>query len=566
MKTSIFLTIAAALCLVACDDDKETLVVSGMGSATLTCSAAGTSIELDADKADEEAVSFTWQNADLALSNPDYALPEMVQNKLQFSTSDTFDPMVSVSVGTGNQASFTGAELNSTVFRLGVGDAGADIFVRMASVYGSNQAEHYSGAVTFFVRPFVLDMTTLRIFSRSGDEVGDEVAHLYSPDSDRNYAGFVVTPGTWFNFYAFEGDDTQLGTDANWTAFSLIESTNNMWFPDAKGAFYVTASVPDAEWTCLHLGDVTFAGGAEAAVAVADASAATLTAIVTTTDADAAITVSGTGKRYDLTTGTDAGADVEYAFAFEADGSLGFVSGSTAGTALTIAEAGTYTITLSLDGARPAYTIESGAAEMPVPQLEQVYLIGLDDNIFGGWSFDHSVLSHSADSVFTGVLWVDSQWGFQVATVKDDWGSVYKLGETEGTIAWGGSDNIPAPEAGLYRISIDLKNLTYSFEAVTLGDALYVVGLNNDWDTFIEIAKTDAEGVYSGAIEVTLKSDWGFQILVDKSDWDTKFGGADGRLVFGQNLTDPAEETAGTYTLTVNLREATYSLTAAESE
>ena len=70
----------------------------------------------------------------------------------------------------------------------------------------------------------------------------------------------------------------------------------------------------------------------------------------------------------------------------------------------------------------------------------------------------------------------------------------------------------------------------------------------------------------SGAIEVTLKSDWGFQILVDKSDWDTKFGGADGRLVFGQNLTDPAEETAGTYTLTVNLREATYSLTAAESE
>lgn len=145
---------------------------------------------------------------------------------------------------------------------------------------------------------------------------------------------------------------------------------------------------------------------------------------------------------------------------------------------------------------------------------------------------------------------------------SNDWNDFYALGEGDayaGTLLFKSATNLPAPEPGLYFMNVSLGNLTYSLTPV---QTVYYSGFNDNWD-LTAMTATETPGVYTATIELTGETPWGFQIVLDE-DWTLTFGGGDGVLLY-QGVDSvpniPCNETAGTYLLTVDLVQATYTLT-----
>ncbi|MDR1022305.1 MAG: DUF5114 domain-containing protein, partial [Prevotellaceae bacterium] len=143
---------------------------------------------------------------------------------------------------------------------------------------------------------------------------------------------------------------------------------------------------------------------------------------------------------------------------------------------------------------------------------------------------------------------------------KDNWNDKYTLAEGDaysGTLVFQGEDNLPAPDAGLYLIETSIKNFTYNLTAV--GNEIYIVGLNGEWEVNIPLAATATPGVFSGDITISSASEWGFQIYIVAGDWVHIFGGAEGKLYYkGSNITDDASLAPGVHRMTVDLINATY--------
>ena len=105
--------------------------------------------------------------------------------------------------------------------------------------------------------------------------------------------------------------------------------------------------------------------------------------------------------------------------------------------------------------------------------------------------------------------------------------------------------------------------MTYKLTAI--GNEIYVAGLNKlkdeDW-TFEPLPATATGGVYSGSIIITQPSDYGFKIYLFNGDWNYVYGGSAGKLYYKSNngITDDATLAPGTYTLTVDLINATYTI------
>ena len=70
---------------------------------------------------------------------------------------------------------------------------------------------------------------------------------------------------------------------------------------------------------------------------------------------------------------------------------------------------------------------------------------------------------------------------------------------------------------------------------------------------------TETPGVYTAIVEKIAETPWGVKILINES-WDVCFGGGDGQLIYGQDGFDGDNELAnGSYLLTVDLVNSTYS-------
>jgi hypothetical protein len=192
------------------------------------------------------------------------------------------------------------------------------------------------------------------------------------------------------------------------------------------------------------------------------------------------------------------------------------------------------------------------------PISEYLYLPGIDDGISGSWTFDNylSLISED-DSTFAGAVQVNSLWGYQMGLASGDWENVYKMGASEGTLLYKSGSNITAPAPGLYLIKADLKNLTYSHTAIT---SLSYAGFNDDWN-MTTMDPTAVNGVYSGAVNITAASQWGFKLYLN-GGWDDFYGGANGALTFkGPGITDDAIVAAGNYDLIADIRNNEYALT-----
>ena len=138
----------------------------------------------------------------------------------------------------------------------------------------------------------------------------------------------------------------------------------------------------------------------------------------------------------------------------------------------------------------------------------------------------------------------------------ENWGSEFKQGETAGTLVPppSGAGNIAAPEAGLWLIEADLKNLSYQYTEVS---EVGYSGLNDDWAGITPLTAGETPGVFTAEVSISAPSEWGFQILLN-NDWNLIFGADEGGLLYkGANINYDLEN--GNYLLKVDFN--THSIT-----
>lgn len=557
MKTikELIALLAVFLTAVSCEKDGDKIILSGLEPSELI--ATTDNIVLSQEESETLVLSLAWNNSELYTNQEGMGTSSSLPSTtLQVSANAAFTLPAETSVNSESH-SFTGNELNSLAKNAGLEAGSASpLYFRIKARIGANMDPVYSNIVTVNVTPYLIDMSLIKILDKNREST---LATLYSLQSDGEYAGFINATA-WMNFYLQEGDGNYWGNvGVDGMAFLLTddESMWNCWYPGFTGCYYTTVSTSAKEWTATYIPVLNLSGDVTAEMQYKN-STNTWSATFTTTSANAAVSISGTGKKYDADSQTDdaAATDVPIAFDFEGNNA---VLATTAGR-ITVPTAGTWTLTLNFNDPKAwVCTLREGEGEeeeVPVEEYPYLYLSGIDDGVSGAWTFDTKI-ARGSDGIYRGVVYANSLWGFKIYTTIDDWSNYYSFGDSDGTLVKEGENNIPAPGEGVYFITVDLENLTYTIKP--LGDEIYISGLNGVWDFSVTLPRS-GNGIYSGTINVTAVSEWGFKLYIEADNWDDTFGGSEGILYYnGDGITDDQQGT-GTYMLTVDLINATYEM------
>lgn len=562
---SFSLLLLSLAVMTACEKDGTKIYLSELEANELT--ATTNTVVLTQDNTNEQVLSFTWTTQAFTVSNPDMSAPDLLSTTMQTSTQEDFTSNVTETVATGLSRSYTGSELNTIAKNLGL-DAGVatTLYFRLKSSVGNNMDPVYSNVLAIDVTPYKIDMSVGFVLDSKQADTG---VTLYSPASDGVYTGFMGATA-WYNFFLKEGDGTIWGNDAaTGTPFMLSSASDcwNFWFPGQGGCYYVTVDTPNKQWSSLFLPTLTVSGDVNGDMTFDRPNVKWTYVFNAASTNPVKIKLNTSGSLYNLATGTEDAAAITTPVAFvqQPDGTIGLAQ--QAGE-LTVSVPATGECTLTLDLSNPkewTCSIVSGSTE-PVAIPQYLYLPGIDDGISGNWTFDNFLTLYDEDNLnYAGVVNVNSLWGYTFGIEKDNWTDNYMFADGDaysGTLVFKGSDNIPAPDPGLYLIDVSEKALTYNLTSV--GDQIYIVGLNkgaNDsWDFDTVLPATSTPGVYSGTITIDFASAWGFQIHLDDT-WAHYFGGSSGTLYYkGSNITDDASLSTGTHQMTVDLIHGTYSI------
>lgn len=566
MKTikHFLIAILSIAAFTGCEKDGDLITLSGLEQSELM--ATESTVVLTQETSAEHALSLAWTTSTLTVSNPNMSAPNVLSTTLQVSATEDFSGTIQESVEDNLSHTYTGAQLNTVAKNLGAtpGEATA-VYFRLAASVGDNMAPVYSNVVTVNITTYEIDMSIGFILDSEQQATG---VTLYSADSDGQYLGFMGAT-SWSNFFLKEGDGTIWGNDAvSGTAFetSSDDGSWNCWFPGLGGCYYVDFNTNKKNWAATYIPTLTLTGDLTGEMTF-DRPNNKWTYLFTATSTSMTIQIAGNGKLFNLSTGAGDGTDAvaeDQPVAFVMNGDQLELASAGSDLTITVPQAGEYTLTLDLSNPT-AWTLEAvEGSEEPVVVNPYIYLPGVDDGTSGNWTFDNALSLYNEDALaYAGVVNVNSLWGYTINIEKDNWDDKYTLASgdgTSGTLVFQGADNIPAPTAGLYLVDVSLSGLTYNL--TTLGNEIWVVGLDDKWEFDVPLTATGTAGEYSGQITFAGASPWGFKILLAFDDWDHYYGGSNGELYYqGGNITDDASLAAGTYTMTVNLIDGTYSIT-----
>ena len=556
MKTKILTFIIGCLALLsACKKDGNLITVTGLNSSELLASESN--LVLTQATASASVLALTWDKSNLSTSDTSMKIPNTVPRViLEVSATAGFDSIIRIIPQTNTYA-FTGAALNTLgknlKFKAGIS---SPLYFRIRTSLGINTQPKYSAIVPVNVTCYSIDMTPGFILDSKKVDTGFK---LYSPKSDGEYYGFTGA-GAWANWFLLEGDGTIWGNDTIAPAFTIANYNRswNFWYPGQSGCYYTTLSRANKEWTATYIPSLAVSGDITSTMTF-DKVAVKWYVSFTTTAANQNIKVScANASLYNKTTSTvDASAIAKtIGFIPHSDSTLTIDWNNASAGNIAISKAGDYTLTFYLANPKAwTYQIKSGKTVVIPPLSKYLYLPGIDDGISGSWTFNNYLTQVSeTDSTFAGTVLVNSLWGYNMSLISGEWTNVYKMGSTEGTLAFKGASNITAPTAGLYLIQADLKKLTYSHTAIT---SLSYAGLNNNW-TMAAMSSTSVPGVYSSSVTISAASSYGCKLYLN-GGWDYFYGGANG--VLNYNATGFRDDTtivAGTYDLVANIRSNTY--------
>lgn len=166
-----------------------------------------------------------------------------------------------------------------------------------------------------------------------------------------------------------------------------------------------------------------------------------------------------------------------------------------------------------------------------------------------GWSMDNNMLLTTSDYThYYGYVYIKEEFKLAYKGWDINWG----MGASAGTLASGGS-NIKVDKNGLYYVTVNLSELTYT---LTYVETLGVIGGLTNWGSQINLTPSEDFKTWTGEATFTDNLEWKFRC---NDNWDINLGGAMDNLVpNGANLNAPA---TGTYVITLDLGKLPYSCT-----
>jgi len=527
----------------------------------------GSEVLLSPENSQKVVLSLAWNKSVLGVSDPTVSATDVLTTSVQISTKSDFSSNIAETTEEGFSKAYLGSELNSIAKNIGI-EPGVEtpVYFRLAVRTGSNMGV-YSEIKTVAVTSYLIDMSVGFILDADKVETGRT---LSSPDEDGIYKGFMGASG-WSNFFLLEGDGTIWGNDAVTGTPFILSSENdkdkrwNFWFPGITGCYFSEVNTIKKQWSALLLPALTVSGDITADMTFDRPNVRWTTVFKATAASTLKIKLNSAGKLYDYSTGTDDDAAKDSPVAFTQSGEYIALASQAGEISVTVPKAGDFTLIVDLSDPNAWICKVEEGAEEPEPVIEYLYLPGIDDGISGSWTFDNYLKLYNEDELkYAGVFNINSLWGYTIHPEKDNWNDKYNMDEGDaysGTLRFKGEENnIPAPTAGLYLMETSLIDFTYNLTA--MGNQIYVLGLHDVWNFDIPLTLTATPGVYSGSITINSASPWGFAIHLKNGDWDRKFGGSAGKLYYrGNNITDDATLAPGTYQMTVDLINETYTIT-----
>lgn len=546
----------------ACENDGDKIYLSSIEGSDLV--ATQSEIILSQDNATKVVLSLAWTKETLGISDSNMSAPNVLATYVQVSTSNDFSSNVVESVVSELSKAYTGSELNTIAKNMGMDtDIATPVYFRLRSTTGNNISSVYSNIIEVQLTSYYIDMSIGFVLDEDKLDTGVTLA---SPNLDGIYTGFIGAT-SWMHIFMLEGDGTIWGNEPqDGTAFYISSADNswNFWFPEPQGCYYTIVNTVNKTWSALYLPTLTISGDINAEMNY-DRPNNRWTYVYNATSAgEITIKLSTTGNQYNVATGDMTSTNA--AMTFAQDGNKIVLADQAGDIKVNVTGTGEYTLVLDLSNPNEWTCQAVAGAQEPEEVNPYIYLPGVDDAPSGtNWNFDHFLRVYNEDKLaYAGVVNIHSLWGYSVNIEKDNWGDKYTYVEGDayqGTITFkGGEDNIPAPADGLYFVDISLSGLTYKLTGIE--DKIYLSGLNDVWDFSVALDATSTVGVYSGQITITKTSTHGFSVYLIANNWDIKMGGSEGNLYYpGNNITDDQPLAAGTYTVTVDLINQTYSIT-----
>ena len=533
---------AAVVALTACSSDIEEATLLGFDSVgPRELKASVTDVVLDGYNEDAPAVDFVWGAYDLAVSNPQYKVPDdNMTMYLEFSKNEGFSPVDTALLMNGYMKTFTHSELNLIVSMNGYEKkVNAPMFVRVRYLLGENKPAQYSRPVELSVTPYGILFDRMDMLDSGKKNV---LGSLYSPTENGVYQGFVSATADWMNFYLREKDNTIWGCVPN-QAYNLSNDEDdmwNLWFPTSAGSYRLTADVNERVWVAEQLTSMKLvAKNGKSRNMKFSLKDNAWTAVVTIT-AGETFSAKATTRKYDNNNkdGVD-GANINL------------------DNIITIDEPGTWLVTINMGGWEPtaSYGVsEEGESYDPV-------LLMLDTD---NWNnVKCRLYSAKGDGKYIGFYRTTKGWeNFLLATEGRETiygslpGSQFVLDSSSKRY------NLWVDEkVGLYLYSVNLPESSWSYRYI---NKLTVAGSFNGGSTTANPMSYDAsKKVWFADLNIT-EVGWGMQILVD-GKWEEVFKSTGtGTLGYceGDNIMPPG---TGKYRLTINLydmQHITYEFTA----
>lgn len=455
--SNLMMLVCAAAAMVSCEESGDKIYLDGFKASNLMASA--TDVPLSVDNSKDIVLSLAWNNPTLLSSDKTKpAASGVILTTLQASDTQDFTQVKEYSV-TNLSKAFTGGDLNALAKELGLTpDVSAPLYFRIKSQLGANLEAAYSNVCQVVVTPYLIDMSYINILNKDKNTV---LTYLYSPSSDGVYSGYMNV-SSWLNFYAMENNGTIWGNSSTAGTYVMDTSTSmyNLWFPEPTGIYYTVLDTKQKVMTSTYIKslklnnvDMTYDKPNYAWIGV-----------VTTTADNATVTIAGEGAEYNTNTGdtgTPVAKTLNYTFA---DGKM--TAAESAGS-LTIAKAGTYTITVKVgENSELTYTVVEGDQTNPEPVAKNTLCMFTKDG-----STLLAVMDKKSDGVYTckykPTAWENFRFIY-VGESKDDkqtWygadGEQFKLTSADGAWdIWFGNEDGQTE----FTVTADLNTMTWKYE------------------------------------------------------------------------------------------------------